>query len=520
MKKLRKVFSVAAAISIGLLAVVSTPVGTTYAASHREAPLTSGEPEIDTTDVYVFVSPDAPDTVTMIANWIPLQQPAAGPNFYNFDDDSIYELNIDSDGDARADLTYQFDFRTEVGNPNTFLYNTGPISSINDATLNVKQFYSVTRIRRAVVNGEIVRTATEVIAQDAQVAPANIGPRSTPDYDTLANQAIKTLGGGGGKVFAGPRDDPFFVDLGSAFDLLGLRPLNAAHAIPLENEPGVDGVAGYNVHTTAIQVPISTLQLENGVMGMWAVAKRPSMRMYDFGGDITTQGPLIQVSRLSAPLINEVIIPRSRKDDFNGSRPDVDGQFGSFVTNPEPVALINLLYGGAIPDDQEPPTSGRTDLVTVFLTGIPGVNQLPQVTPSEMMRLNTGIAPTANPNRLGVVGGDNAGFPNGRRLMDDVVDIELRALACSYGVVGTVGPCDSAKYNKAPNNALGDGVNANEKPFLTSFPYMAAPYQGYEAQPPMNMDAKATLGAAGTALAGLALVFVGWKRRQAAKKVA
>jgi hypothetical protein len=331
--------------------------------------------------VYAFVSPDQPSSVTLIANWIPLQQPAAGPNFYKFDDDSIYEINIDTDGDARADITYQFDFRTEIGNPNTFLYNTGPIANITDATLNVKQFYSLTRIRRAVINGEITRTAVDVIAQDGQVAPYNIGPRSTPDYENLANQAIKTLGGGGGKVFAGPRDDPFFVDLGSAFDLLGLRPLNPAHAIPLDAEPGVDGVAGYNVHTTAIQVPISTLQLQNGVMGVWAVSKRPSTRVYDFNGEVRTEGTLIQMSRLGNPLINEVIIPLGSKDEFNGTRPDADSKFGNFVTNPEPVGLINLLYDGAIPEDQEAPTSGRTDLVTVFLTGIPGVNQLPKVTP-------------------------------------------------------------------------------------------------------------------------------------------
>ncbi len=489
------------------------------ASSHREAPLISGDPQVDNTDVYAFVSPDLTSTVTLIANYIPLQQPAGGPNFYKFADDAVYEINVDTAGDALAHITYQFQFRTQIVNPNTFLYNTGPINDITDPTYNIRQFYTLTRIKRGMVNGSFMRTAVDVLAQDAPVPPVNIGPRSTPNYDHLAAQAITNMTGGG-KVFAGQRDDPFFVDLGSAFDLLGLRPLNMAHVIPLPNAPGVDGVAGYNVHEIGLQIPISSLGLQNGVMGVWAEAKRFSTRVLSNSGTVQNSGGLVQVSRLGMPLVNEVVIPLSNKDKWNGSRPNDDAQFGSFVTNPEPTGLINALYAGAIPQAQRAPTSGRTDLVTVFLTGIPGVNQLPTVTPSEMIRLNTTIAPSSNPNRLGVTGGDNAGFPNGRRLADDVVDIELRALECSYGVVGTVGPCDAATYNKAPNNALTDGLDTNDKPFLATFPYEAAPFQGYEAMPPTTSGAqKAALGLAGTtATAGLVLGFLYWKRKSSSRK--
>jgi LPXTG-motif cell wall-anchored protein len=358
--------------------------------------------------------------------------------------------------------------------------------------------------------GQFLTGSSQVLVSNAPVAPANIGPRSTPNYEAnLAAPAIRNLAGGG-KVFAGPRDDPFYVDLGSAFDLLGLRPLNPAHLIPLGAEDGVDGVAGYNVHTTAIQVPISSLGLQNGVMGVWAASKRQATRVINqFDGTITWSGAWVGISRLGMPLVNEVVVPLAFKDVWNFSRPDGDGRFGAAVTSPEMTGLMNLLYPPLI----DTPTTGRDDLVTVFLTGVPGVNQLPIVTPSEMIRLNTTIPPSAKPDRLGVTAGDNAGFPNGRRLLDDVVDIELRALACSYGVVnqsGAFGPC-TPSFNAAPNNILTDGLDANEKPFSSSFPYMAEPYQGYEAQPPTGA------GSLGVALAGMgmaAAAFLVYRRRK------
>lgn len=519
MKKSKIILSLMSLASVTGLAAFSTPSSPVSASSHREAPYISTDQQMDNTDVYAFVSPDQPSSVTLIASFVPFELPQGGPNFYKFADaPALYEINVDSDGDSRADITYRFEFRSQIGNPNTFLYNTGPINNISDATYNIKQFYIVTRIRRGMVNGNFTVTASDVIARDVPVPPVNIGPRSTPNYEALANQAIKPLSDGG-KVFAGQRDDSFFVDVGSAFDLLGLRPLNPAHSIPLPASNGVDGLAGFNVNTLALQLPISTLQLRNGVMGVWSESKRPTTRVMNSEGEVRLNGPLVQLSRLAMPLVNEVVIPLAKKDTFNGSRPNDDGQFASFVTNPEMTGLINTFYGGAIPPSQQAPTSGRTDLVTVFLTGIPGVNQLPQVTPSEMIRLNTTIAPSANPNRLGVVGGDNAGFPNGRRLGDDVVDVELRAFECSYGVVGTVGPCDAAKYNKAPNNALTDGVDNNDVNFLTSFPYIATPHQGYEAMPAANGPSKAAMGVIGTsATAGLVLMFLYWRRKSVTRK--
>ena len=218
------------------------------ASSHREAPLISKDPVADNTDTYAFVSPDQPDTVTLVANWIPFELPAGGPNFNSFGDDVLYKINVDTDGDAVANTVYEWRFKTTIGDPNTFLYNTGPVESISDETLNVKQTYTLTRV----TDGK--RT---VMFEDAPVAPANVGPRSMPNYDALAAEAVVAIPDGSLRSFAGPRDDPFFADIGSVFDLLGLRPLNSAHAIPLPDESGVDGLAGFNVHSVVLQVPTS-----------------------------------------------------------------------------------------------------------------------------------------------------------------------------------------------------------------------------------------------------------------------
>lgn len=485
---------------LGLAAIVA-PSSQVSASSHREAPLISQDPTADNTDVYAFVSPDVTNTVTLISNFIPLQQAAAGPNFFPFGTDVDYEINVDTTGNAFANITYRFRFNTQVRSQATFLYNTGQVTSLDDPDLNVRQFYSVERIRRALVGGNIAVVGYDVLATQVPVPPANIGPRSTPNYDSLANAAITNLSDGG-KVFAGSRDDPFFFDLGSGFDLLGLRPLNQYHVIPLSTTAAIDGLAGYNVNSIAIQVPISTLQLGNGVMGVWSDAKRLTTRVLNGDGTVTNTGVPMRVSRLGMPLVNEVVNPLKDKDKWNSTNPSTDAQFLTNVTNPEITGLINALYPPVI----DAPTSGRSDLVAVFLTGISGVNQLPIVTPSEMIRLNTTIPPSANPNRLGVIAGDNAGFPNGRRLADDVPDIELRALECAYGVVGTVGPCDSATYNQFPNNALTDGVDTNDKAFLSSFPYVASPFQGYEQKPPVDMQPAIKAGLA-SLLLGTGLFF-------------
>src|SRR5262245_4864514 len=260
------------------------------ASSHREAPLISQDPTADNTDVYAFVSPDRPDSVTIIANYIPLEQPAGGPNFPAFDDNALYEIHIDNDGNGKDDITYQFRFHTETRNPNTFLYNTGPIDSLNDPDWNRPQTYTVTRVKGS---------GRDVLGKDIPTPPDNIGPRSTPSYDTLAAAAVTTLPGGI-KVFAGQRDDPFFVDLGSIFDLAGLRPFTSLHAIPLPNGPGHDGVAGFNTHTIAIQVPTSQLTRANKpTIGIYASASRPAFRILRKDGrDDEDEGQWVQVSRL------------------------------------------------------------------------------------------------------------------------------------------------------------------------------------------------------------------------------
>jgi hypothetical protein len=430
------------------------------ASSHREAPLISQDPVADNTDTYAFVSPDTPDTVTLVANWIPLELPAGGPNFSTFGDDVLYKVNVDNNGDAVADVVYEWRFKTTIGNPNTFLYNTGPVESISDETLNVKQTYTLTQV----VDGK-----RNVLLKDAPVAPANVGPRSMPNYEALAAEATVEVPGGG-KSFAGPRDDPFFVDLGSIFDLAGLRPLNSAHAIKLPDEPGVDGLAGFNVHAVVLQVPTSDLVDGDPTIGVWSTTDRYTTKVFG-GGKVKDKGKFTQVSRLGMPLVNEVVAPLGAKDLFNASKPADDAQFLKAVQDPEVAGLIPKLYPGVTV-----PPAPRDDLVAIFLTGVPDLNQPKKGTPSEMIRLNTSVAPTPvdQQDRLALLAGQNDGFPNGRRLVDDVTDIELRALAG--------GTPFTADFNKAPNNALTDGVDSNDVPFLAAFPYLALPHQGYSSR--------------------------------------
>jgi hypothetical protein len=444
------------------------------ASSHREAPVISDDPAADNTDVYAFVSPNRPDSVTIVANYIPLEEPAGGPNFAKFADSVLYAVHVDNTGDGKEEVTYEFRFKTQVLNGNTFLYNTGPITSLTDPDWNVRQTYTVTR-----VDGH---GKSEVLGENIPTPPVNIGPRSTPDYDSLANAAVTDLPGGI-KVFAGQRDDPFFVDLGSVFDLAGLRPFNPFHVIPLAMQPGIDGVAGFNTHSIVLQVPTAQLaEFARPTIGIYASASRQKVTILEKDGTRNSEGAWIQVSRLAEPLINEAVIPLAKKDLWNGSEPEDDAQFAGFYTEPEVTKLENALY----PVLDNAPETGRGDLVAVLLTGVPTLNFTGD-TKSDLIRLNTSIPPSGpvgTGNRLGLLGGDFAGFPNGRRLEDDVTDIELRAFACGYGpIVGPIiegfGFCDG-NANRTPNNALGDGVDKNEKPFMTTFPYVASPHQGYE----------------------------------------
>ncbi|HEX8173333.1 MAG TPA: DUF4331 domain-containing protein [Thermoanaerobaculia bacterium] len=474
-----KIKILALALSLLLVPLVAS------ASSHREAPLIAEDPTMDNTDVYAFRSPDAPDTVTIIANYIPFEEPAGGPNFFNFSTAGVYEIHIDNNGDAREDITYQFQFRNEVRNGNTFLYNTGPVLTLDSANLNVRQFYTVNRISGARRGG----TSTSMGAS-FQVAPANIGPKSMPDYAALANAAVGSLASNGGRVFAGPRDDPFFADVGSIFDLLTLRPIQQLHKVPpaAQSANGVDTLRGYNVHTIALQIPIAQLvaggsvpsgpAASNAVIGIWATSSRPRVTILSTGTQRRQSlSGNVQVSRLGMPLVNEVVVPLAFKDVFNASEPSGDyplfqsnETFRNRILDPEAAMLMNALYGVSVPP------APRNDLVQVFLTGVPGLNSPANVVPSEMLRLNVGVPAASQPNRLGVLGGDTAGFPNGRRLSDDVVDIELRVVA---GVL-----VDG--FNKSPNNALTDGVDANDKAFLSTFPYVALPSQGFESRPHGN----------------------------------
>jgi Domain of unknown function (DUF4331) len=459
----RKRLTLALPVLVAALALGATSIGVGGASSHREAPLIADDPVADATDTYAFVSPDKPDTVTLVGNWVPLEEPAGGPNFAHFGDDVRYDFDVDNNGDNVPDIVYRFTFKTTVGNGDTFLYNTGPIESIDSKNLNVKQTYTVTQVKGG---------KSSVLVSDVPVAPANIGPRSTPNYDQLATAAIKELPGGG-QVFAGPRDDPFYVDLGSVFDLLGLRPLNQAHAIPLPTGEGVDDLKGYNVHSIALQVPTASLTANGDpVIGVWTETYRRAERVTGSNGTITNRGKWVQVSRLGMPLVNEVVIPLGKKDAFNASKPTGDSQFLPFVQDPEPSRLIPTLYPGV----KVPPTP-RKDLVSIFVTGIDGVNMPKSVKGGEMIRLNTSTPATAiaSQNRLGLLAGQMDGFPNGRRLVDDVTDIELRALAG--------GTPFTADFNVAPNNALTDGVDANDVPFLAAFPYLSTPHQGYGTYP-------------------------------------
>jgi len=435
------------------------------ASSHREAPLISQDPLADNTDVYAFVSPERPDRVVLIANFIPLEFPSSGPNFWKFDDNVLYEIMVDNTGDAVEDITYQFRFTTIVGNPNTFLYNTGQVTSITDPDLNVRQFFTLTEVRGPRRTG-----SRNVIGQNLHVMPANVGLISMPNYTGDLGSGVHQLSTDGIRAFAGPRDDPFFVDLGATFDLLQLRTLNG------KTGAAVDGLGNYNVHTIALEIPISRLTRTgaapggasdpNATIGVWSTASRPSTTTRTPGNAVSS-GDFVQVSRLGMPLVNEAVIPLGVKDTFNGLEPTGDGAALGFVTNPTVPPLLEALFGL-----KTPPTP-RNDLVTIFLTGIPGLNQIgTNPRPSEMIRLNMAVPPSSNPSRLGLLGGDTAGFPNGRRPADDVVDIELRALAG--------GTPFTPAFNVAPNNALGDGVGHNDTPFFSGFPYLSAPHPGNE----------------------------------------
>ncbi len=448
--------------------------------SHREAPEISKDPVADNADTYAFVSPDKPGTVTIITNYVPLQAPPGGPNFFEFGDDVLYSIHIDNNGDALPDVTYQFRFQTILRNPNTFLYNTGPISRLGDPNWNKRQFYTVTRVA-----GKKSRT----IGAGLACPPCNIGPRSTPNYAALGAEAVHSLAHGV-KVFAGQRNDPFFVDLGSIFDLGDLRPFQNLHLIPTAAAPGVDATKTLNIHTIAIQVPIGDLTANGSVptdvmsarsvLGIWGAASRRKMRVVDAANDEKSEsGPWVQVSRLGNPLFNEVLVPLGKKDRWNASQPVNDKDYADGVAHPELGTLLPVLYPKVFPN-LAALKAPRADLEAILLTGlpagiVPGFQNNTGKVLSDMLRLNVAVPPSATPNPLGLIGGDAAGFPNGRRLADDVVTIELRAIA------GVTYPLVDKTYK--PDAAAGlitQGLTPSPSRYSSTFPYVGDPYDGYD----------------------------------------
>jgi uncharacterized protein DUF4331 len=450
----------AAALAAGSLAVGLAP-----GSSHREAPNILKDPTADNTDVYAFTASDAPGSLTVVANWIPLEEPAGGPYFGKLDPDARYYVKIDNTGDGRPDVAYRWEFDQRFRNPESFLDAAPTVDSIGDPDLNFVQTYD---LYRETYHGRRVRARR--IAHDVPVAPADSGPKTYPDYDKVAAGAISPVAGGG-KTFVGPVDDPFFVDLGAIFDGINIdkpgRP-----SIGLGNQGGgKDDVAGYNTHAFVLQVPesqvtrdgrpVSGASAGNAVVGVWASTERRRLSVRRHG---RAKARWVQVSRLGNPLINEVIIPVGQKDRFNRTEPADDAaNFGKYALNPEPARLLNALFGLGVKE------TGRADIVQALLTGVPGLTQIgDKPAAADTLKLNLGVPPAAMPNRFGVLAGDVAGFPNGRRLTDDVTDIELRVIAGAL-----LKPSDGGK--QVP---LGDGVDQNDKPFRSAFPYVAAPTDG------------------------------------------
>ncbi|GHJ18298.1 DUF4331 domain-containing protein [Micromonospora sp. AKA38] len=455
--------------------------------SHREAPEIAKDPVADSSDLYAFVSPTRPDTVTLIANYVPVQLPSGGPNFFEFGDDVRYEIHVDNDGDGYPDVTYRFEFTTEITNQNSFLYNTGPIESLDSKNWNRRQFYRLTRI----ADGR-----EHVLANKLPCPPCNVGPLSTPNYQNLVKQATFKLSTGE-KVFAGQRADGFFVDLGAVFDLGTLRPFQQLHVagkklFKTEGEP-VNALDRLNVHSIAVQVPLGKVRRKAArygyadrasTIGVWTTASRQQVRVLgDRVSADTATGPFVQVSRLGNPLFNEVIVPMSKKDLWNTLPPSEDKRFAGFVERPELAALLPVLYPGVFPnlDALNKAKKPRADLVALLLTGVPaglvdGFANTTGDTQADMLRLNTAIRPSARPDRFGVLGGDLAGFPNGRRVTDDVVTIALRAIA---GL--TVPLVDRTFKPDAAAAAVTPGLDATDvtAPFLGDFPFLGTPYDGF-----------------------------------------
>ncbi|HEY5800990.1 MAG TPA: DUF4331 domain-containing protein [Burkholderiaceae bacterium] len=462
------------------------------ASSHREAPFLTRMPKVDATDFYMFRSYEANRAgfTTLIANYIPLQDPGTGPNYFTMDNSALYEIHIDNNGDAKEDLTFQFRFN-EINNDNKLnvggkmvsipliINGSTDISNPGSSGLNRTENYSVTLVRgdrRTGTRQNVVNASGGSATFEKPVD--NIGGKSISDYPAYAGRHIYSVTIPGcstaGRVFVGQRKDPFVVNLGETFDLINIKAPATAFD-PNAEKAATDTLANKNVTTLALEVPTSCLTAgTESVIGGWTTASVRQARLVNpapKGGAASKEGGAwTQVSRLGMPLVNEVVIGLKDKDQFNASKPSSDGQFIDYVTNPTLPALVEVLFSSA--GVKAPTNFPRNDLIAAFLTGVDGVNKPANVTPSEMLRLNTSTAVSATQNRLGVIGGDTAGFPNGRRPGDDVVDIALRVVMgrlCTLNIV-----CKAAD---APAGAIDftDGAYIDSTFVNNSFPYLKTP---------------------------------------------
>jgi hypothetical protein len=496
---------VAAALCAAFAGLLALPA---QASSHREAPFITTQPKVDATDLYLFASyePGRDGFVTLIANYLPLQDPYGGPNYFQLDPNALYEIHIDNDGDAKEDLTFQFRFNNTlkgvtlpIGDRNVAipLIQSGPVGEVRSPSLNVAESYTVDVVRgsrRGARRESITNAANGSEVFDKPVD--NIGTKTIPDYAAYADKHIYTVNipgcGTPGRLFVGQRQDPFAVNLGTIFDLVNAPVAVITDPALINAVPNTIG--DKNITTMALEVHSDCLLSERftePVIGAWTTASLPRHSVLDptpkrgLQTTATVRGALTQVSRLGMPLVNELVIGLPDKDRFNGSMPRDDGQFADYVTHPTLPALLEIVLN--LPGTA-PKNLPRTDLVTTFLLGIKGLNQPANVKASEMLRLNTDVAPTpeATQARLGVAGGDNAGFPNGRRPKDDIVDISLVAVMGGLCVLnGDANALDLGADCKPANVPLGttalqlhDAVDQAVVPLLPAFPYLNTPLPG------------------------------------------
>jgi len=471
-----KKWSIVGALSAVLIAALIA-VSAGSGSSHREAPNIMLDPTADNTDTYAFTANDAPASLTVVANWVPGGNPANGPNFFRFDDRARYYINVDNTGDGKADIRFRYVFKTKVSN-SSYRHSLVGVQSFEDDRYQQPQRYSI--VRENFTNGKPAGEKT--IASGLPVAPSNTGPKSFPKYSKVAAEAIRVIGNS--KYFAGQRDDAFFIDLGTTFDNLNIRLLTGSTGA------GTDTQADTSIQTITMQVPESDVTRDhkpvsgpdaaNATVGVWASTERRKLQVTNarFDTNKGSRGSWVQVSRLANPLVNELFVPTGMKDAYNKSRPNTDdARIKKFLLTPEFARQINALPAELlrdqtglpldIPLNLKVPESDRTDLVEAYLTGMTGLNQIDKTNPvpSDTLKLNMGVPPARTPNRMGVLGGDRAGFPNGRRLEDDATDLFVQ-------LVGGF-----LKNNKL---SAGDGVDQNDKPFLDTFPYQAAPTSGFE----------------------------------------